>query len=88
MDVLCLNLQNFVLITQILQNFVRPQTAAKLVGEKTRGHGLQTIHCIEGKTFESDTLIRDSIIWCKLSVGIDASQLCPYPMCQAMPTGP
>ena len=34
-----------------------------------------------------ETFIRDSTIWCKSIVGIDASQLYPFSMCQTMPTG-
>ena len=33
------------------------------------------------------TFIRDSLNICKSIVGIDASQLYPYAMCQDMPTG-
>ena len=34
-----------------------------------------------------ETFIRESTTSCKLIVGIDASQLYPYSMCQTMPTG-
>ena len=39
------------------------------------------------KAVVDDTFIRDSGIICKSIVGIDASQLYPYSMCQPMPTG-
>ena len=39
------------------------------------------------KTVVDETFIRDSGIICKPIVGIDASQLYPYSMCQPMPTG-
>ena len=39
------------------------------------------------KAVVDKTFIRDSINWCKTIVGIDASQLYPSSMCQAMPTG-
>ena len=35
----------------------------------------------------NEILIRDSTNWCKAIVGIDASQLYPSSMRQAMPTG-
>ena len=34
-----------------------------------------------------ETFIRDSTIWCKVIIGIYASQLYLFSMCQAMPTG-
>ena len=40
------------------------------------------------KAVVDETFIRNSGIVCKSSVGIDASQLYPYSMCQLMPTGP
>ena len=39
------------------------------------------------KAVVDETLIRDSGKICKSIVGIDASQLYPYSMCQPMPTG-
>ena len=39
------------------------------------------------KAVVDKTVIRDSSKVCKLIVGIDASQLYPYSMCQDMPTG-
>ena len=39
------------------------------------------------KAVAGQTRIRSSSNTCKLIVGIDASQLCPYAMCQPMPTG-
>ena len=39
------------------------------------------------KTDVDETFIRDSSNVCKSIVGIDASQLYPYSMCQDMPTG-
>ena len=39
------------------------------------------------KTVVDETFIRNSGIICKSIVGIDASQLYPYSMCQPMPTG-
>ena len=39
------------------------------------------------KTVVDETFIRDSGNICKSIVGIDASQLYPYSMCQPMPTG-
>ena len=39
------------------------------------------------KTVVNETLIRDSANVCKSKVGIDASQLYPFSMCQEMPTG-
>ena len=38
------------------------------------------------KAVVGETLIRDWTNWCKTIVGIDASQLYPYSMCQALPT--
>ena len=40
-----------------------------------------------GKAVVDETFIRDSSNICKSIVGIDASQLYPYSMCQDMPTG-
>ena len=40
------------------------------------------------KTVVDETFIRKSTNICKSIVGIDASQLYPYSMCQPMPTGP
>ena len=39
------------------------------------------------KAVVDETFIRKSTNICKSVVGIDASQLYPYPMCQPMPTG-
>ena len=39
------------------------------------------------KAVVDETFIRDSRNICKSSVGIDASQMYPYSMCQPMPTG-
>ena len=39
------------------------------------------------ETIVDETFIRDSTIWCKSIVGIDASQLHPVSKRQAMPTG-
>ena len=39
------------------------------------------------KAIVDDTFIRKSTNLCKSAVGIDASQLYPYSMCQPMPTG-
>ena len=39
------------------------------------------------KAVVDETFIRNSSNLCKLIVGIDASQLYPYSMCQPMPTG-
>ena len=39
------------------------------------------------KTVVDETFIRTFANICKSIVGIDASQLCPYSMCQSMPTG-
>ena len=39
------------------------------------------------KAVVDETFIRKSSNLCKSIVGIDASQLCPYSMCQPMPTG-
>ena len=39
------------------------------------------------KAVVNETLIRDSANVCKSIVGIDASQLYPFLMCQEMPTG-
>ena len=39
------------------------------------------------KAVVNETFIRDSSNVCKTSVGIDASQLYPYSICQDMPTG-
>ena len=39
------------------------------------------------KAVVDETFIRNSEIICKSIVGIDASQLYPYSMCQPMPTG-
>ena len=39
------------------------------------------------KAVVDETFIRKSTNLCKSVVGIDASQLCPYSMCQPMPTG-
>ena len=39
------------------------------------------------KTVVSETFFRDSTNLCKSIVGIDASRLYPFSMCQAMPTG-
>ena len=39
------------------------------------------------KVVANETFIRKSKILCKSIVGIDASQLYPYSMCQYMPTG-
>ena len=39
------------------------------------------------KAVVDETFIRKSSILCKSIVGIDASQLYPYSMCQPMPTG-
>ena len=40
-----------------------------------------------GKAVVDETFIRKSTYLCKSIVGIDASQLYPYSMCQPMPTG-
>ena len=40
------------------------------------------------KTVVDETLIQKSTNLCKTNVGIDASQLYTYSMCQLMPTGP
>ena len=40
-----------------------------------------------GKAVVDETVIRESSNLCKSIVGIDASQLYPYSMCQPMPTG-
>ena len=42
---------------------------------------------ITRKAVVQETLIRKPTNICKSVVGIDASQLYPYPMCQIMPTG-
>ena len=42
---------------------------------------------ITRKTVVNETSIRDSTNLCKIIVGIDASQLNPLSMCQAIPTG-
>ena len=39
------------------------------------------------KAVVAETFIRNSSIICKSIVGIDASQLYPFSMCQDMPTG-
>ena len=39
------------------------------------------------KAVVDKTFIRKSTNLCKSLVGIDASQMCPYSMCQTMPTG-
>ena len=39
------------------------------------------------KTVVNETFIRESSNLCKSIVGIDASQLYPYSICQPMPTG-
>ena len=39
------------------------------------------------KVVVDETFIRESLSLCKSIVGIDASQLYPYSMCQPMPTG-
>ena len=39
------------------------------------------------KAVVDETFIRNSGIFCKSIVGIDASQLYPFSMCQPMPTG-
>ena len=39
------------------------------------------------KAVVDETFIRDSRNWCKTTVGIDASQLYLFSMCQTMPTG-
>ena len=39
------------------------------------------------KSVMDETFVRDSIDWCKSIVGIDASQLYPFFMCQAKATG-
>ena len=39
------------------------------------------------KVVVHEIFIPDSINWCKSIVGIDAGQLNPFSMCQAMPTG-
>ena len=39
------------------------------------------------KAVVDETFVRKSSNLCKSIVGIDASQLCPYSMCQPMPTG-
>ena len=39
------------------------------------------------KAVVDETFIRKSTNICKSIIGIDASQLCPYSMCQPMPTG-
>ena len=39
------------------------------------------------KAVVDETFIRKSLNLCKSIVGIDASQLCPYSMCQPTPTG-
>ena len=39
------------------------------------------------KAVVDETFIRKSTNLCQSIVGIDASQLCPYSMCQPMPTG-
>ena len=39
------------------------------------------------KVVVGGTFIRDSTNLCKSTIGIDASQLYPFSMCQAMPTG-
>ena len=40
-----------------------------------------------GEAVVDKTFIRNSSIVCKSIVGIDASQLYPFSMCQAMPKG-
>ena len=40
------------------------------------------------KAVVDETFIRKPTNKCKSIVGMDASQLCPYSMCQSMPTGP
>ena len=39
------------------------------------------------KAVVDETLIWDSTNWCKSIVGVHASQLYPFSMCQAMPNG-
>ena len=38
------------------------------------------------KAVVDETFLRDTTKWCKSLVGIDAGQLYPFSMCQAMPT--
>ena len=42
---------------------------------------------LHGKAVVNDTFVRDSTNLCKSIVGIGASQLYPFSMCQSMPTG-
>ena len=42
---------------------------------------------ITRKTVVDQTFVWDSTNWCNSIVGIDATHLYPFSMCQAMPTG-
>ena len=46
-----------------------------------------SLNCFHKESSSKETFIRKSKKLCKSIVGIDASQLYPYSMCQDMPTG-
>ena len=82
------NLANICLHKSTDQNFYPFTDSDKNLLEKIRKDmvGGPSIVCTR-KVVVEETFIRKSSYLCKSIVGIDASQLYPYSMCQPMPTG-
>ena len=81
------NLQTFACITQQIQSFTLLLKATKTCWRRFVKIWLLPSIVFKRKAVVDETFIRKSMNLCKSIVGIDASQLYPYSMCQPMPTG-
>ena len=81
-------LANFCLHKPTDEKFYPVREADKNLLEKIRGDVVGGPSIVfTSKAVVDETFIRKSTNTCKLIVGIDASQLYPFPMCQPMSTG-
>ena len=88
LDVCCQSLQIFYFTSQILQSFIPSQWATRIIWKAwVKAWLVDLPFQIARKVVADGTLIRILINWDKINVGIDAPQLHPFSMCQAMPAG-
>ena len=81
------NLQTFACINQQIQSFTLLLKATKTCWRRFVKIWLVPSIVFKRKAVVDETFIRKSMNLCKSIVGIDASQLYPYSMCQPMRTG-
>ena len=77
----------FVCINRQTHNFILLQSRIKICLKRYEKIWLAVLLFFTRKAVVDETFIRKSSNLCKTIVGIDASQLYPYSMCQPMPTG-